>query len=138
LTKQALVAGAGGPKQQGKAAFTVTVNGKEAAKGQVTEDNPDVLQQFDLTGHVRTVPDEVSRQSAGAATSSCCPTPGAPGNSSPRSCSSGALAGPPANNASLLLSKRQGGHHSPQEAPGVGGRVGAGEPRWTLVNLYAR
>jgi hypothetical protein len=58
------VAGAGGPKQQGKAAFTVTVNGKEAAKGQVTEDNPDVPQQFDLPEHMRIVPDEVSRQSA--------------------------------------------------------------------------
>jgi hypothetical protein len=30
----------------------VTVNGKGAAKGQVTEDNADVLQPFDLTGHV--------------------------------------------------------------------------------------
>jgi hypothetical protein len=41
-------------------------------------------------------------------------------------------------NASLHLSRRQGGHHPPQEAPGGGGRVGAGEPRWTLVNLYTR
>ena len=52
------------PRQQGKAGFIVTVNGQWAAKGQVTEDNPDVLQQFDLPEHVRTGPDEVSRQSA--------------------------------------------------------------------------
>jgi hypothetical protein len=58
------VAGAGGPRQRGKAAFTAAVNGKEAAKGQVTEGNAAVLQQFDLPEHVRTVPDEVSRQSA--------------------------------------------------------------------------
>jgi hypothetical protein len=52
------------PKQQGKATFTVTVNGKEAAKGQVMEDNADVLQQLDPKDHVRTGPDEVSRQPA--------------------------------------------------------------------------
>jgi hypothetical protein len=56
----ALVAGAGGPRQQGKATFTVAVNGKEAAKCQVTEDNADVPRQFDLTGHARTGPDEVT------------------------------------------------------------------------------
>ena len=60
LALKALVAGAGGPKQQGKATFTITVNGKEAAKGQVTEDNADVLQQFDLKDHVRTGPNEVT------------------------------------------------------------------------------
>jgi hypothetical protein len=36
LALKGLVAGAWMPKQQGKATFTVTVNGKEAAKGQVT------------------------------------------------------------------------------------------------------
>jgi hypothetical protein len=51
---------AGGPRQQGKAAFSVTGNGKGAAKGQVTEDNADVLQQFDLTQHVRPGPNEVT------------------------------------------------------------------------------
>ena len=60
LALKALVAGAGGPKQQGKATFTVTVNGKEAAKGQVTEDNADVLQQFDLKEHVRPGANEVT------------------------------------------------------------------------------
>jgi hypothetical protein len=58
------VAGAGGPRRRGKATFTVTVNGKEVGKGQVTEGNADVPQQFDLPGHVRTGPDEVSRRSA--------------------------------------------------------------------------
>ncbi|HZY85851.1 MAG TPA: hypothetical protein VFE78_13535, partial [Gemmataceae bacterium] len=60
LALKALVAGAGGPKQQGKATFTVTVNGKEAAKGQVNEDNADVLQQFDLKEHVRPGPNAVT------------------------------------------------------------------------------
>src|SRR6516165_5392710 len=60
LALKALVAGAGGPKQQGKATFTVTVNGKDAAKGQVTEDNADVLQQFDLKEHVRPGANEVT------------------------------------------------------------------------------
>jgi hypothetical protein len=53
-TIRALVAGAGGPRQQGKATFTV--NGKEAAKGQLTEDNADVLRQLDLKDHVRAGP----------------------------------------------------------------------------------
>jgi hypothetical protein len=48
----------------GQATFTVTVNDKGAAEGQVAEGNADVLRQFDLKDHVRTGPDEVSRQSA--------------------------------------------------------------------------
>jgi hypothetical protein len=60
LALKALVAGAGGPKQQGKATFTVAVNGKEAAEGQVTEDSADVLRQFDLKDHVRTGPNEAT------------------------------------------------------------------------------
>ena len=58
------MADAGGPRQQGKATFTVTVNGKGAEEGQLTEGNADMLQKFDLKEHVRTGPDEVSRQSA--------------------------------------------------------------------------
>jgi hypothetical protein len=65
LALKALVAGAGGPKQRGKAAFTVTVNGQAAAKGQVAEGNADVLQQFDLAGHVRPGSDEVSIEARG-------------------------------------------------------------------------
>jgi hypothetical protein len=38
----------------------MTVNGKGAAKGRVTEGNTDVLQQFDLAGDVRTGPNEVT------------------------------------------------------------------------------
>jgi hypothetical protein len=52
--------GAEGPKQRGKAAFTVSVNGTGAAEGRITEDNADVLQPFDLTGQVRPGPDEVT------------------------------------------------------------------------------
>jgi hypothetical protein len=48
------VTGAGRPRQQGKATFTV--NGKEAAKGRLTEDNADVLRQFDLKDYVRAGP----------------------------------------------------------------------------------
>jgi hypothetical protein len=48
LALKALVAGMSGNKQEGKATFTVKVNGKEAAQGEVTEQNADVLQLFDL------------------------------------------------------------------------------------------
>jgi hypothetical protein len=48
LALKALVAGLGGAKQNGKAEFVVTVNGKEAARGEVTEDNADVMRIFDL------------------------------------------------------------------------------------------
>jgi A-macroglobulin TED domain len=48
LSLKALVAGLGGAKQKGKAEFVVTVNGKEAGKGEVTEDNADVMRLFDL------------------------------------------------------------------------------------------
>jgi hypothetical protein len=60
LALRALVAGGGGPRQRGQAAFTPAVNGKGAAKGQVTEDNADVPQQFDLKDQVRTGPGEVT------------------------------------------------------------------------------
>ena len=42
------MAGLGGPKQEGKATFKLLVNGKEAAKGEITEANADVMQVFDL------------------------------------------------------------------------------------------
>ncbi len=48
LSLKALVAGMGGAKQQGKATFAILLNGKEAGKGEVTEENADVLQLFDL------------------------------------------------------------------------------------------
>jgi hypothetical protein len=48
LALKALVAGLGGPAQEGVAKFSVLINGKEAAKGEVTPDNADVMQLFDL------------------------------------------------------------------------------------------
>jgi uncharacterized protein YfaS (alpha-2-macroglobulin family) len=48
LALKALLAGMGGSKQEGKATFSILVNGKEAGKGEVTKDNADVLQLFDL------------------------------------------------------------------------------------------
>src|SRR6266481_8353309 len=48
LSLKALVAGLSGAKQQGKASFRILVNGKKAAQGQVTEENSDVMQVFDL------------------------------------------------------------------------------------------
>jgi hypothetical protein len=53
LALKALVAGLGGAAQKGKAEFIIKVNGKEAGKGQVTEDNADVLQAFDLKDRIR-------------------------------------------------------------------------------------
>jgi hypothetical protein len=48
LALKALVAGMSGSKQEGKAEFVIRVDGKQAAKGDVTEQNADVLQAFDL------------------------------------------------------------------------------------------
>jgi hypothetical protein len=50
LSLKALVAGLSGSKQQGKATFQIFVNGKKAAQGEVTEENSDVMQVFDLKG----------------------------------------------------------------------------------------
>jgi hypothetical protein len=49
LSLKALVAGLAGSKQQGKASFNILVNGKKTAGGEVTEENSDVMQVFDLT-----------------------------------------------------------------------------------------
>src|SRR5262249_34072656 len=48
LALKALVAGMSGAKQDGKATFVLRVDGKEAGKGEVNEQNADVLQLFDL------------------------------------------------------------------------------------------
>jgi hypothetical protein len=53
LALKALVAGAGSTPHKGTVAFTIKVNGKEAGKGEVTEKNADILQQFDLRSHLR-------------------------------------------------------------------------------------
>jgi hypothetical protein len=60
LALKALVRGAEGAKQQGTAGFTITVNGKEAGKGEVTEKNADVLQLFDLKEHLQLGRNEVT------------------------------------------------------------------------------
>jgi hypothetical protein len=59
LSLKALAGAAGGPKQKGTAKFTIIVNGKDAATGEVTEKNADVMQQFDLTPHLKTGANEV-------------------------------------------------------------------------------
>src|SRR6516162_4915072 len=60
LSLKALVAGMGGAKQKGKAAFSILVNGKKAGQGEVTEENSDVLQLFDLKEHLKTGANDVS------------------------------------------------------------------------------
>jgi len=48
LALKALVAGMSGSQHKGTTPFAILVNGKEAARASVTEDNADVLQAFDL------------------------------------------------------------------------------------------
>jgi hypothetical protein len=48
LSLKALLAGMGGPKIKDRINFAVTVDGKQAGKGAITEDNADVLRAFDL------------------------------------------------------------------------------------------
>ncbi|HWY87856.1 MAG TPA: alpha-2-macroglobulin family protein, partial [Gemmataceae bacterium] len=48
LALKALLAGMGGPKIKDRINFTVTVDGKQAGQGAITEDNADVLRAFDL------------------------------------------------------------------------------------------
>jgi hypothetical protein len=45
---------------KGTTRFTITVNGKEAAQGEVHEKNADVLQLFDLTAHLKTGANQVT------------------------------------------------------------------------------
>jgi hypothetical protein len=65
LALKALVAGAGGTPHKGTVAFTIKVNGHAAGRGEVTEANADVLQQFDLRQHVRAGRNEVALEAAG-------------------------------------------------------------------------
>ncbi len=60
LALKALVAASGGIQQKGKATFVVLANGKEVNKGEVTEQNADVMQQFDLTEHLHAGRNEVT------------------------------------------------------------------------------
>jgi hypothetical protein len=66
LSLKALVAGMGGAKQEGKAEFAIRVNGKEVAQGEVTEQNADVLQSYDLKEHTQTGRNEVEIQVKGS------------------------------------------------------------------------
>jgi hypothetical protein len=65
LSLKALVAAQGGQKPQGKATVVIRVNGQEAGKGEVTEDNYDVLQLFDLKEHTRVGKNEVEIEVSG-------------------------------------------------------------------------
>ncbi len=60
LSLKALVTAAGGTQQKGTTPFTLTVNGKEAARGEITEQNADVMQVFDLKDFVRPGANEVT------------------------------------------------------------------------------
>jgi hypothetical protein len=62
LSLKALLAGLGGTKQEGKATFTIRVNGKDAAKGEVTPENSDVMQLFDLKDFTKVGANDVEVQ----------------------------------------------------------------------------
>lgn len=51
LALKAMIAGSGGQPMKGVARFTVSVNGKKVADGEVSEKNSDVMQLFDLKDH---------------------------------------------------------------------------------------
>jgi prenyltransferase beta subunit len=53
LALKALVMSAGGPKQEKPAKFTILVGGKEVARGEITPENADVMQLFDLKEHTQ-------------------------------------------------------------------------------------
>jgi hypothetical protein len=65
LSLKALVAGMGGARVQGRIPFTVLVNGKEAARGEVSEDNADVMQAFDLKAVTKAGDNEVTIRTEG-------------------------------------------------------------------------
>jgi alpha-2-macroglobulin-like protein len=53
LSLKALLRGLGGQPHKGRTPFVVKVNGEQVARGEVTEDNFDVMQLFDLKAHTR-------------------------------------------------------------------------------------
>jgi uncharacterized protein YfaS (alpha-2-macroglobulin family) len=65
LALQALVRAAGNPRRKGTQAFAILVNGKEVQKGEINEANADVLQQFNLTEHLRPGDNRVTIQGPG-------------------------------------------------------------------------
>jgi hypothetical protein len=54
LALKALLGGMAGPPHKGRTPFVIKVNGEQVARGEVTEDNSDVMQLFDLKAHTRT------------------------------------------------------------------------------------
>jgi uncharacterized protein YfaS (alpha-2-macroglobulin family) len=65
LSLKALLAGLGGSAVKGRVPFTILVNGKEAARGEVTPENADVLQAFDLKDFNRAGANRVEIRSGG-------------------------------------------------------------------------
>ena len=65
LSLKALITAAGGTQQKGTTPFTILVNGKEAAGGEITEKNADVMQVFDLKDFVRPGANEVTLEAKG-------------------------------------------------------------------------
>lgn len=59
LALKALVAGLGGTPHKGKVDFVIRVNGQEAGKGSITEENADVMQLFDLKEQTKVGANEV-------------------------------------------------------------------------------
>ena len=67
LSMKALLSGTSQPGAGGKAKIALKVNGADAADAQITEDNADVMQQFDLRQHLRTGENRVGLRMAGSA-----------------------------------------------------------------------
>jgi hypothetical protein len=65
LALKALLAGMGGNQVKGRVPFTVRVNGKEAARGEVNEENQDLMQSFDLKRFTQPGPNQVEIQVQG-------------------------------------------------------------------------
>lgn len=65
LSLKALLAGMGGSDVKGTIPFTILVDGKEAARGTVNEQNSDVMQTFDLKAFTKTGKNQVEIQVAG-------------------------------------------------------------------------
>jgi hypothetical protein len=59
LSLKALLGGMSASPVKGRTPFTITVNGKVAARSEVTEENADVMQAFDLKAHTVTGPNRV-------------------------------------------------------------------------------
>jgi 5-hydroxyisourate hydrolase-like protein (transthyretin family) len=65
LSLKALLAGMGGNQVKGRVPFDILVNGKEAARGEVTEENQDVMQAFDLKAMTQAGENTVQIKAAG-------------------------------------------------------------------------